>query len=467
MTPDLPPTSPTTSEPWTNRRILLLLALGTLIVSALWNLPLEAHYISERAGEVFVTLVFAMSLTYLLRPLVNALHGTRAFGGGSRQGRVWATIVVFLLCILLLVCFLIIGLRPVTNNLSGLWNQWFVGHTPAERHEIIMKWQETVQNALAPYRSFLPAGSTGTVDVPDVTTKFQNLVTQQASRWFSHVGFIVELLLVPVLVFYFLTDGPAIRAEARLLCPPHWRPHISRMAAHFDSVFAGFIRGQLLMCLIAWVVVTLGLLLIGVKYAFTLGLIAGLARGIPVIGPMVGGVPIILVCFITTRSLPLTGGLMLGLTVMHLLESKVLLPKIVGHQVDLHPVSVIVSLLLGMEFFGFLGIFLAVPLAAVMKILLTEWHESQTAKVEAEKDAELLQATTTNQSSEITRPIPPDANSVAETLSGTVSSSPPLQSQLAGATVYESAHSGILSNGPLQNGGLHDVKPSETPLKQD
>ncbi|MBV9469962.1 MAG: AI-2E family transporter [Abitibacteriaceae bacterium] len=386
MTPDLPSTSPPTSEPWTNRRILLLLAVGTLIVSALWNLPLEARYISERAGEVFVTLVFAMSLTYLLRPPVNALHGTRAFGSGSRQGRIGATVVVFLLCGLLLVCFLIIGLRPVTHNLSVLWNQWFVGHTPAERHEIIMKWQETVQNALAPYRSFLPA-STGTVDVPDATTRVQGWVTQQVSQWFSHVGFIVELLLVPVLVFYFLTDGPAIRAEARLLCPPHWRPHISRMAAHFDSVFAGFIRGQLFMCLIAWVVVTLGLLLIGVKYAFTLGLIAGLARGIPVIGPMVGGVPIVLVCFITTRSLPLTGALMLGLTVMHLLESKVLLPKIVGHQVDLHPVSVIVSLLLGMEFFGFLGIFLAVPLAAVVKILLAEWHESQAAKLAAQQDA--------------------------------------------------------------------------------
>lgn len=380
------PKSPT--EAWTNQRILWLLALGTLIVSALWRLPEEAAYISARAGEVFVTLVLAMSLTYLLRPLVNALHRQPAFGAGSRGGRMGATLAVFILCILLFAVFLLVALRPVTINLTNLWNSWFVGHSPAERHTLIMKWQDTVKNALAPYQGFLPSPATGNLDVPDYSEKVSRYATQQAGVWFSHVGFIVELLLVPVLVFYFLTDGPTIRAEARLLVPPAWRPRVSRMASHFDTVFAGYIRGQLFMCLIAWVAVTLGLLLLGVKYAFTLGLIAGLARCVPVIGPMLGAVPIVLVCFITTRSLPLTGGVIVGITIMHLLESKVLLPKIVGHEVDLHPVAVIVALLLGMEFFGFLGIFLAVPLAAVLKIALTEWHEAQEAKGQPTATAE-------------------------------------------------------------------------------
>ena len=65
---------------------------------------------------------------------------------------------------------------------------------------------------------------------------------------------------------------------------------------------------------------------------------------------------------------------------MHFLESKVLLPKIVGHHVDLHPVSVIISLLIGMEFFGFIGVFLAVPIAAVLKIVLTEYQDAQERK---------------------------------------------------------------------------------------
>ena len=381
LTPELRP------ESWTNRRILWLLACGTLIVSALWRLPEETAYVGERAGEVFVTLVFAMSLTYLLRPLVNTLHRQPAFGLGSRAGRMGATLAVFMLCLLLLAVFLLIALRPITTNLTILWNSWFVGHTPAERHALIMKWQDTVKNALAPYQAFLPAPATGNLDVPDYSDKVSRYATQQASVWFSHVGFIVELLLVPVLVFYFLTDGPTIRSEARLLVPHAWRPRVSRMVSHFDTVFAGYVRGQLFMCLIAWIVVTLGLLLLRVKYAFTLGLMAGLARCVPVIGPMLGAVPIVVVCFITTRSLPLTGGVIIGITIMHLLESKVLLPKIVGHEVDLHPVAVIVALLLGMEFFGLLGIFLAVPLAAVLKIALTEWHDAQATKIQTSAPA--------------------------------------------------------------------------------
>ena len=185
---------------------------------------------------------------------------------------------------------------------------------------------------------------------------------------FSHIGFIVELILLPVLVFYFLTDGRAIRSEASLLVPLQWRPQARRAWMNWIAVLDGYIRGQVIMCLIAWVMVTGGLLLLHVPHAFTLGLIAGVTRAVPVIGPLLGGIPLVLICLITTKDIGITTKLLIGFAFMHFLESKVLLPKIVGHEVDLHPVSVIVALLLGLKFFGFMGIFLAVPIAAVLKI---------------------------------------------------------------------------------------------------
>ena len=133
-------------EPWTTKRILTLLALGTLIVSVIWRAPGEAGYISERAGEIFVTLVLAMTLTYLLRPLVNTLHRTKTFGAGSRSGRAWATVVVFLFFVLLMVAFCMIGLRPITQNVRNLWDTWFVAYTDSDRHALILRWQETLQN---------------------------------------------------------------------------------------------------------------------------------------------------------------------------------------------------------------------------------------------------------------------------------------------------------------------------------
>lgn len=362
---------------WSDRRILLLLALGTLVVSIVWNAPQWLHFLGARAGELIVTLVIAMSFTYLLRPAVLAINRTRAFGGGtSRPGRMWATVLVFGLGLLLIWLFVLVGLKPIAGNIREMWGS-FMPRDPQESAAKIAEWKASLKLALAPYNSVLP------FEVDDIDQSIP-LWIRSAAGWVatkvSHSvspGFIVELILVPVLVFYFLTDGPAIRGEARLLSPPAWRPHGGKMLSHLDRVLDGYIRGQVWMCLIAWVLVTLGLLLLGVRYPFTLGLVAGVTRAVPVIGPLLGGIPIILICLISTKSIETTSLLLVGFTLMHFLESKVLLPKIVGHEVDLHPVSVIVSLLIGMEFFGFLGVFLAVPIAAVLKIVLTEWHISQ------------------------------------------------------------------------------------------
>jgi len=89
----------------------------------------------------------------------------------------------------------------------------------------------------------------------------------------------------------------------------------------------------------------------------------------------------LIVCLIYTQNVQTTIILLGAFMLMHLLESKILLPKIVGHHVDLHPVSVIIALLIGLEFFGFIGVFLAVPIAAVIKIMLVEYSRNQDAKL--------------------------------------------------------------------------------------
>jgi hypothetical protein len=96
-TPEAPDAAnhPLHSQGWDNRRIFFVLAIGTLIVSAIWHAPQEAAYISERTGEIFFTLVLAMSLTYLMRPACAMLKECPCSAVGSRNGRTWATAVVF------------------------------------------------------------------------------------------------------------------------------------------------------------------------------------------------------------------------------------------------------------------------------------------------------------------------------------------------------------------------------------
>ncbi len=360
---------------WSNRRILWLLAIGTLIVTLIWHAPQEIRYVSEHIRELFITVVLSMVGAYLLRPAVKALL-RQPWLGRQRSGRVWATILVFVGCGLAIWLFVLLGLKPVVADVREIWAS-FVPSNPEERARVLEQWKASLQAALLPYRAILP------VDLDDLERavpgwlgRGAGAMGERLSKSFSP-GFLVELILVPVLIFYFLTDGPAIRAEARLLAPLEWRARGARMLGDFDRVLDGYIRGQVWMCLIAWILVTVGLLVLGVPYAFTLGMVAGLTRAIPVVGPLLGGIPLVLVCLITTKSMQITSALLIAFTLMHFLESKVLLPKIIGHEVDLHPVSVIISLLIGMEFFGFMGVFLAVPIAAVLKIFLTEYHESR------------------------------------------------------------------------------------------
>ena len=372
--------SPREQRHWSDRRILFLVALSALIVTVIWHLPQEAEFLSHRTGELFLALTLAMATVYILRPVVRFFE---RYFGSTHKGKMWATLAAFaLVCVALYLMFLV-GFQPVQRDVSELL-KGFWPKDPAARMALIAQWQRSINLALEPYRSFLPA------DVSADPTYIQEQlkpITKGLGQWLSsqksHLGFIVELLLIPVLAFYFLAEGREIRREARLFVPASWRAPLARMAHHFDFVLDGYVRGQLWMCIIAWVLVTLVLWAMGVPHAVTLGLIAGITRAVPVIGPLLGAIPLLIVCLFYTKSIQTTGILLGAFMLMHLLESKILLPKIVGHHVDLHPVSVIIALLIGLEFFGFIGVFLAVPIAAVIKIMLVEYQTSQAQKLAA------------------------------------------------------------------------------------
>jgi predicted PurR-regulated permease PerM len=351
------------------------------VVSALWHLPQEFEFFERRIGEIIFALVLALGFTYTLRPAVNAterlLLSRAGLNARPRARRTWATTLVFLGALLLIWGFGTIGLKPIAVDAQNFWHS-FMAREPDERQGMVARWEEALNQALEPYRELLPGDTTDQIEaaIPQAIMHAKARLNEWALRSFSHLGFLIELILVPVLVFYFLADGGALREEMKLLCPPRWRSHFSRIVYDLDRVLDGYIRGQVIMCLIAWVLVTIGLLAMGVPHPFALGLVAGLTRAVPIIGPLLGAIPIALVCLLFTQSLEKTGLLLVLFTLMHFLESKVLLPKIIGHEVDLHPVSVILALLLGMALFGFVGVVLAVPCAALGKILLTEWQSS-------------------------------------------------------------------------------------------
>ena len=120
---------------------------------------------------------------------------------------------------------------------------------------------------------------------------------------------------------------------------------------------------------------TAGLWALGIDFYLLLGLIAGLTRAVPIIGPVVGAIPIIVVVGVT-ESFAYALWLLLPFTLMHLLESKLLMPAILGQQLDLHPALIIVALLIGAQMGGLLGVFLAAPVLAAAKALVEQQRMS-------------------------------------------------------------------------------------------
>jgi len=182
------------------------------------------------------------------------------------------------------------------------------------------------------------------------------------------VTFLLGLILIPLMCYYFLVDADKFKSAFKRLFPRHYNERIETTISLMNVMLGNYVRGQLTLSLIMGVLVTLGLTACGVKYALLLGVIAGIAELVPMVGPIIGFVPAALLALATSPvKLLLVVILYAGL---HLLENNVLVPRIMGRQMDLHPLTVIIAMMVGAQVFGLIGLLLALPATAAGKIAL-------------------------------------------------------------------------------------------------
>jgi predicted PurR-regulated permease PerM len=192
------------------------------------------------------------------------------------------------------------------------------------------------------------------------------------------VNLLVELFLVPVIVFYLLFDSHRLKRETLRWLPPRYVRTALTLMQETNRVMRGYIIAQLILGVIAGIATWVGLQLMGVRYAATLAMFAGIARAIPVIGPVIAGAPIVLIGLIQ-GGLPLGLQLTLFITALFVVEHKMIMPKIIGDRVDLHPVLVIIVLLISGKFFGLMGMFFGVPVAVIVRnVLLQQARRART-----------------------------------------------------------------------------------------
>jgi predicted PurR-regulated permease PerM len=179
---------------------------------------------------------------------------------------------------------------------------------------------------------------------------------------------VLILVLSPIIAFYLLIDLPHTRDVFQSLIPPKMKDEVNLIGRRLNHALGGYFRGQLAVALIVGILCSIGLSIIGLKFAFIVGMIAGLFNIVPLIGPWIGGIPGVIIA-LTTGSVfkaLLVVAVMAG---VQQIDNHFITPQVMQRAVALHPSAVMLALLAGGTIGGFLGLLLAVPVTAALRII--------------------------------------------------------------------------------------------------
>jgi len=321
-------------------------------------------------SPVLTPFVISLFFGYLGDPLVDRLER-------ARMGRTFAVFLVFFTMITLAALGLFF-LLPLLGDQVG----HFVQQMPAYAdwlHKTALPWINSRTHLdFAPY-----------ID-PQQVIAMLRAHWQEAGVASSMLGrlsrsslVLIQVLsticLVPVLSFYFLRDWDVLVARVDGLLPRTIQPTVARLASESNEMLGGFLRGQLSVMISLGVIYTAGLWMVGLDLALLVGFIAGMVSFVPYLGAITGLSLSLIAALVQfgdgAHVLMVVGVFAFGLT----MESYVLVPRLVGNKIGMHPAGVIFAVMAGGELFGFLGVLLALPVSAIAMVLLRYGHERYTA----------------------------------------------------------------------------------------
>jgi len=320
-------------------------------------------------GPVLMPFVAAALFAYLGDPLVDRLE--------RWMSRPFAVTLVFVVMIIVVVIILLVLVpfieRQIGNFLAQLptWIEWFQTRaTPwLEQHfgisPDVLDTQQLIGMLQAHWRE---AGGFATTVLARVSKSGLTLV-----------GWALNIVMIPVVAFYLLRDWDIMVARIHALVPRSIEPVVARLSRESDEVLGAFLRGQLSVMVALGIFYGVGLWAVGLSVGPLIGMIAGLISFVPYLGAITGVVMAVIAALVQYQDWAHVALVLITFAVGQTLEGYVLVPKLVGDKIGLHPVAVIFAVLAGGELFGFLGVLLALPVASVVMVLLRYAHERYTA----------------------------------------------------------------------------------------
>lgn len=311
--------------------------------------------------------LFACLLAYLGDPLVDRLVAWRL----SRTLATAAMVVAFALVTVLLLLLLLPAVQAQAESLSRA--------VPAVLDwvkDVLLPWLKNtfgVELSEPDFDGIKVALGEHWREAGGVVVNVVKYVTQSG---LAFAGWLASLVLIPVVTFYMLRDWDAFIAGIHDLLPRHIEPTVSTLTRESDEVLAAFFRGQLMVMLCLGSFYSLGLWIAGLESALFVGLLAGLVSFVPYLGVIVGVIAASAAVLIQSHDVLQLLWVFAIFGIGQMLEGMLLTPWLVGDRIGLHPVTVIFAVLAGGQLFGFIGILLALPVAAVLAVLVRHARES-------------------------------------------------------------------------------------------
>ena len=311
--------------------------------------------------EILLPFVAGLVIAYALNPLADRIE---RFG----LGRLLASVLIVLLLLVLFVVVLVF-LVPVLFRQA----EQLIASVPGEIARLRPIFDEWVRARLGPqYADISVALDQAFANAGQNWTSYAAPVLQSLwDRGQALIDFLSVLLITPIVVFYLLVDWPHMVVRLGDWLPRDHEATLRRLAGEMDAAIGAFIRGQGIVCLVLGAIYTVGLTLIGLDYGLLIGIVTGVMSFVPVVGTVLGLITSSIVAVIQGwPDLTLLGFVIAIFAAGQALDAGFLSPRVVGPKVGLHPVALIFALFAFSYLFGFVGVLVAVPVAAAVGVLI-------------------------------------------------------------------------------------------------
>lgn len=344
------------------RVVLRLIFILLVVIGLLW-------VISKITG-IILLLVLSIFFAYLVSPLVEFIRRPWTFGERTIAMPKVAAITLAYLLVLLVVTLAIFLLVP---SLSNQFPEFAV-----QARDYWQSLGERTQPLIEYSRSRrIPAPLVDAANnaIPKIQEKVFAIGTEFFSAAIGYVIYLPWLILIPLLAFFLLKDAESFRSSALLMLPRgRWRWRGDEFFQDINSTLAAYIRAQLTACLFIGVACAIGFTLLGLPGGLVMGLIAGVLEFIPLAGPVTVAVMAGLLAMFHAG--PFNAFLvLLFLGILRIVQDYAVYPRLIGQGIHLHPLAVIFAILAGEKLAGVAGIFLAIPIVAILTVSYKHWME--------------------------------------------------------------------------------------------